>query len=96
MNQYIFGIVIWTSSIWPEETGLSVSGKRLRVENVSVGRSGGVFAGVGELSRDEKDTERDGVQRKLQAQSATTEISSLSEMDSQGEQEREVLEGVEA
>ncbi|XP_048596345.1 uncharacterized protein LOC125578102 [Brassica napus] len=78
------------------ETGLSVSGKRLRVENVSVGRPGGVFAGVGELTRDEKDTERGGGQRKLQAQSATTEIPSLNDMDSQGEQEREVLEEVEA
>lgn len=49
------------------ETGLSVSGKRLRVENASVGRPGGVFAGVGELRRDEKDTKQGGEQRKLEA-----------------------------
>lgn len=76
--------------------GLSVSGKRLRVENVSASRPGGVLAGDGELGIDEKDTEQGGEQGKLQAQPATMANPPLNDTKSRVGQDGEVSKRVEA
>lgn len=78
------------------EIGMSVSGKRLRVENESVGRPGGAFAGDGEIERNEKDIEYGGEQRKVQAQPATAEIPAPVETDSRAEHGGDDSERVEA
>ncbi|XP_048591480.1 uncharacterized protein LOC106355257 [Brassica napus] len=78
------------------ETGLSMSGKRLRVENECVGRPGGVFAGVGEIGINEKCTEHGGEDREVQEQPAITANLSLDDSEARMGQDGESSKRVEA
>lgn len=79
-----------------DEVGLSMSGKRLRVEKENIGRPGGAFAGVGEIEINEKVIDHGGEQRKVQAQTATMETPTMDESGLQVGQDGEGSKRVEA
>jgi len=76
------------------ESGLSARGKRLRVEKENVGRPGGVFAGDGELDRNEKNCGHVYDKSNAQEQLAEMENLELDEAEASASQGREVLESV--
>lgn len=78
------------------ESGLSARGKRLRVEKENVGRPGGVFAGDGELDRNEKNSGHVYDKNNTQVQFSEMENLELNEAEASASQGREVLESVEA
>jgi len=76
------------------ESGLSARGKRLRVEKENVGRPGGVFAGDGELDRNEKNSGHVYDKSNAQEQLAEMENLELDEVEASASQGREVLKSV--
>lgn len=76
------------------ESGMSARGKRLRVEKGNVGRPGGVFAGDGELDKNEKNSGQVYDKSNTQEQLAEMESLALEEAEASASNGREVQESV--